>query len=90
MTEQRTFDPTPPRPDAWSPANEDYEQVEKIDYHGQPYKVWQKINRSKVNLSKAWADFRQSFRNQEPRPPGHGRFNPPLELIEFKELNREI
>jgi len=77
-------DQIPPRKDNWTLADEGYELVTRLDYFGQPYQSWQPV---KKDLGKAFASFRDQFRNQEPRKLGHNSFNPPLEQIEYRELN---
>lgn len=47
--------PTPDRPEGWSMADEGYKKVIRMDYHGQPYEVWEK---PLPDLGKAWAKWR--------------------------------
>jgi hypothetical protein len=77
-------DQIPPRKDNWSLSQEGYEQATRLDYFGQPYQSWQPV---KKDLGKAWESFREQFRSQEQRKPGHNSFNPPLDKIEWKEVN---
>jgi hypothetical protein len=79
-------DQIPPRKDNWTLADEGYERVEKTDYFGVKYTAWVR-KPTGVNLSEAWKKFSADFRSQEPRTTGHNSYNPPLEQIEWDELN---
>lgn len=63
----------------------DHRKTTKLDYYGQPYEAYERISR-RPDYGKLWASFRQQFRNQEDRKPGHNSYNPPMELIEWREL----
>jgi len=66
----------------------DHIKVTKLDYYGQPYEAYERINRS-TDYGKLWDQFSEQFRNQEDRKPGHNRYNPPLEQIEWELLNEK-
>lgn len=62
------------RPPTWTMADEGYEQVERFDYFGKPYKVWQKKTNG-LDYGKLWGIFRDQFNNQEEKQ-GPVSFNP--------------
>jgi len=66
----------------------DHAKVTKLDYYGQPYEAYERINRL-PNYGKLWKQFSEQFRNQEDRKPWHNRYNPPLEQIEWELLNEK-
>lgn len=47
-------------PSGWSMADEGYKKVIRMDYYGQPYEVWEEVDR-RPDLGKLWASFRQNF-----------------------------
>ena len=64
----------------------DHTKVTRLDYYGQPYEGYERINRL-PDYGKLWKSFSEQFRNQEERKPGHDSYNPPLDQIEWKETN---
>ena len=85
MEPNNSTDQIPPRKDNWTLADEGYEKVTRLDYYGNEYQSWQPV---KKDLDKAFASFREQFRSQPTKDlkPGNS-FNPPLEQIEWKEVN---
>lgn len=73
------------RPEGW--ALSDHTKVTRLDYFGQPYEAYERINR-RPDYGKLWKKFSEDFRNQEIRElRGGNSYMPPLELIEWRELN---
>jgi hypothetical protein len=67
----------------------DHIKTTKLDYYGVPYEAYERISR-KPDLGKLWQQFSREFRSQPPRDTrGHNAYNPPMDVIEWKELNRE-
>lgn len=58
---------TPDRHEGWSMADEGYEKVTRISFYGDPYEVWQKIDR-RPDLGQLWAKWRA----QQQWLPGDG------------------
>jgi len=81
----KTFQPTPPRPEGWQMDYSKSKNVTTIDgvHHS-------RLETDKRNLAGKWAMFREQFRSQDPRPlTGHNSYRPNLEQIEYKLLNPE-
>lgn len=72
------------RPEGW--VLPDHSKVIKNDYYGQPYEAYERINRG-PDYGKLWQQFSEDFRSQEQHNPGHNSYNPPLDQIEYRELN---
>jgi hypothetical protein len=85
--ENNSTDQIPPRKDNWTLADEGYEKVTAVDYHGNEYIAWVKKPKG-VDLNKAWALFREQFRSQPTKDlkPGN-EYRPNMEQIEWDELN---
>ena len=60
----------------------DHTKVTKLDYFGQPYEAYERINRL-PDYGKLWAGFSEQFRNQKQRKPGHDSYSPPLDQIDY-------
>jgi hypothetical protein len=78
---------TPDRPDNW---RMDYSKCDNVTDANGVLLTTPRIERDRRDLGKAWATFRERFRNQPPRDTGgYNAYNPPMDVIEWKELNRE-
>ena len=80
-------------PDTQRPSNwilPDHVKVTKLDYYGQPYEAYERIDRL-PDYGKLWKQFSEDFRNQETKDitGRSGSYNPPLEQIELIETKQD-
>ena len=83
MNHNTSTDQIPPRPEGWQMDYSKCGNVTTVDgiHHS-------RLETDKRNLADKWKMFREMFRSQPERPlTGHNSYNPPMDQIEFKELN---
>ena len=74
------------RPSDW--ILPDHIKVTKLDYYGQPYEAYERINRL-PDYGKLWKQFSNNFCNQEDRKLGHDSYNPPIDQIDWNNQNQK-
>ena len=80
--------PDTQRPSDW--ILPDHIKVIKLDYFGQPYEAYERINRL-PDYGKLWKQFSNDFRNQETKDISgrSGSYSPPLDQIELIETKQD-
>ena len=70
------------RPEGWQLP--DHVKVTKLDYFGQPYEAYVRIDRL-PDYGKLWKQFSNDFRNQETKDITNrsGSYSPNLEQIDY-------
>jgi len=76
------------RPEGWQLP--DHVKVTRLDYFGQPYEAYERINRL-PDYGKLWKQFSNDFRNQETKDITNrsGSYSPPLNQIELIETKTD-
>lgn len=80
--------PDTQRPSDW--ILPDHVKITKLDYFGQPYEAYERINRL-PDYGKLWKQFSDDFKNQETKNivGRSGSYSPPLDQIEMVETKQD-